>query len=85
MATLLLSADVLGEIEQVDREIVDLLKRRRALASGLPADRAPHSTYPAAFQVEDVVRVYSEGLGGPGELVARAVLNSSRAAQSGHV
>lgn len=84
MAMQLLAGDVLREIEQVDREIVGLLARRRALAGELPADRSPGSTFPVAFRVADVVRLYSDGLGAPGELVARAVLNTSRAAQSGH-
>lgn len=84
MTTSLLSADVLAEIEQVDRAIVELLQRRRELAGELPTDRVLGSTFPTAFRVDEVVQLYRECLGAPGELVARAVLNSSRAAQSGH-
>jgi hypothetical protein len=73
-----------GEIEDLDRAIVDLLERRRALARMLPADRAVGSTFPSAFHVERVVRLYRAHLGGPGELVARAVLNSSRTAHPDH-
>lgn len=85
MSTPMLSPDVLDEIEKVDLAIVELVARRCGLASGLPVDRWSRSTFPASFRVDDVVRLYCEGLGAPGELVARAVLNVSRAAQPAHI
>jgi hypothetical protein len=73
------------EIRDVDRQILALLETRCTLArgrgeavSGTTAP-VPAPFYPAAFDVDEVLDTYRVRLGGPGELVARAVLNLCRA------
>jgi hypothetical protein len=70
-----------AEIEQLDLEIIALLRRRCELAGDLPTERGQPSMFPISFRVDDTVGLYEDALGPPGELVARAVLNVSRAAQ----
>lgn len=69
------------EIQEVDRQILALLETRRTLTSGLHDQAgAPTPFYPESFDVDVVLNTYRGRLGGPGELVARAVLNLCRAA-----
>lgn len=67
-----------GEIKDIDVAIVALLERRRALTADLPHEGLGHSLFPPSFEVAAVVELYCRGLGAPGELVARAILNVSR-------
>ena len=73
--------DCRSSIREVDREIIRLLEARCRLVRDLPDEPAPNPVgYPAAFAVDQVVCDYSGHLGGPGELLARAVLNVCRSA-----
>lgn len=75
--------DSTRSIAEVDREIIQLMETRCVLTRGLPTEPSSAiASFPASFTVEQVLSQYSGQLGGPGELLARAVLNVCRAAGS---
>ncbi|MFF0081845.1 chorismate mutase [Streptomyces canus] len=64
-----------GDLRQLDDQIIELLRRRRAMVRELPAPTGPRGTDPSfTGAVRDTVARYSERLGGGSELVARAIL-----------
>ncbi|MET9387095.1 hypothetical protein ABZY09_40315 [Streptomyces sp. NPDC002928] len=64
-----------GQLRELDEEIIELLRRRRALVRELPAPAGPRGVDPSfAEAVRDTIARYHEELGGGSELVARAIL-----------
>jgi hypothetical protein len=71
------------QIDVIDVETAEVLKRRARLAAALPRDGAPMgSAFPGSFHVHDVVARYQRAFGDPGELVARAVMNAGLKSES---
>ena len=67
-------------IDRLDTETALLIQRRSRLAASLPQGGAgAGSAFPSSFRVREVVELYVEAFGSPGELVARAVLNAGLA------
>lgn len=62
-------------IERLDKEIITLLARRRAMAQELPPPARARAADPEfAETVREMTDRYRQELGGAGELVARAVM-----------
>lgn len=62
-------------IEHLDKEIITLLARRRAMAQELPPPTRARAADPEfAETVREMTDRYRKELGGAGELVARAVM-----------
>jgi hypothetical protein len=70
------------QIRDLDQQILHLLEARCSLTRTSLTQRpsAPAPFYPACLDSEQVLDTYRLRLGGPGELLARAVLNYCRAA-----
>ncbi|MEV1063978.1 hypothetical protein [Streptomyces sp. NPDC050263] len=64
-----------GDLRQLDDEIIELLRRRRAMVRELPPPTGPRGIDPSfTGAVRDTITRYSEQLGSGSELVARAIL-----------
>lgn len=70
------------QIRDLDQQILHLLEARCSLTRSSLRQResSPAPFYPACLDSEQVLDTYRLRLGGPGELLARAVLNYCRAA-----
>ncbi|MGW0684026.1 hypothetical protein ACWD2L_11765 [Streptomyces sp. NPDC002754] len=64
-----------GRLRELDEEIIELLRRRRAMVRELPAPNGPRGIDPSfTGAVRDTITRYSDRLGSGSELVARAIL-----------
>ncbi|WP_425825282.1 hypothetical protein [Streptomyces fractus] len=63
------------QLRELDDEIIELLRRRRAMVRELPAPTGPRGIDPSfTGAVRDTIARYSDQLGSGSELVARAIL-----------
>lgn len=70
-------------LDQIDQHIIRLLRQRCAAALTLPDyDGRDGPVYPKSFRADEVRAEYRHALGAPGDLIALAILNLSRAADS---
>ncbi|MCX4831297.1 hypothetical protein OG746_21405 [Streptomyces sp. NBC_01016] len=64
-----------GRLRELDEEIIELLRRRRAMVRELPPPAGPRGIDPSfTGAVRDTIARYSDQLGSGSELVARAIL-----------
>lgn len=72
------------QIRELDQQILHLLETRCSLTRARLAQHpsVPAPFYPACLDTEQVLDTYRLRLGGPGELLARAILNYCRAASA---
>ncbi|MEU9272601.1 hypothetical protein AB0E04_45495 [Streptomyces sp. NPDC048251] len=63
------------ELEQLDCEVIELLRRRAEMTRALLDQDAMPLAPPTAEYRSNTIELYRAEFGGPGELLARAVLN----------